>query len=324
VTACSLDLHLDRAPATFRPGEQITGHVRIESPSGLPGRQVVLTAVAHTQVHDGRREQRAEVATLLDGSLDRGEVRELPFQFLAPSEPLSYAGKHLAIEWRVEVTVSQGEWTDANAARPFQLEPGPATARRARELQVVRGEAAHRDERGISLLLPAAVVAFAVLGAASAPAVGGWGGLAVRGSSVATGGAALLWLAFAAWGRLARRSLRLEVAIGGPEVGRGAVLPFEVRLRTSPATVTADLLCMEHTHVEGDCSHSPVRSRPADFGPAIRRDGATIHAGTVAIPEDLPPSFGAGADGIRWFLRVTVRGGPWIWVSEEYKVVVAA
>lgn len=324
MTACRLDLHLDRDPATFRPAEPITGRVHIEAPSGLPGRQVVLAAVSHTQVRDGGGERRSEIATLFDGSLDRGEVRDLPFNFPAPVEPLSYTGKHLAIAWRVEVTVSQGEWTDANAALPVRLEPGPATARPTRGLQVVRGEAGRRDERGLSLLVPAAVMSFALLGAALAPAIGGWGGLAAKGSSLAAGGAALLWLAFSARDLLARRSLGLEVALGGPDVGRGAVLPFEVRLKTSPASVTADLRCVEHTHVEGTCCHTPIVSLPARLEPAIRRDGATVYAGGAAVPENLPPSFRAGSDGIRWLLRVTVRGGAWISVSEEYVIVVAA
>jgi hypothetical protein len=323
VTACRLDLLLDRDPATFHPGETVSGVVRVESPSGLPGRQVTLAAGSRAQLHDGHRDLRTEVAILFDGSLDRGELRELPFRFQAPADPLSYAGKDLAIAWRVEVTVSQGEWTDASAARPFQLEAGPATARPARELRVVQGEAAHRDERGASLLLPLAVMLFASLGAASAPALGGWGALAVRGSSLAAGAAAILWLALAARGGVARRSLRLEVALGGPEVGRGADLPFEVRLWTSPTTVTAELLCVEHTHVAGDCCHTPIDSRHARVEPAVRREGATVFSGSVAIPEHLPPTFGAGSDGIRWFLRVSVRSRR-ITVSDEYAVVVVA
>lgn len=99
----ALQLLLDREPAIYRPGENVSGRA-IWSHAGEP-RSVVVRLYWTTS---GRGTTDTEVAAEVaaPSATDAGEFR---FSLAVPPAPPSFSGKLISLEWGVELLVEPGE-----------------------------------------------------------------------------------------------------------------------------------------------------------------------------------------------------------------------
>jgi hypothetical protein len=129
MSRCEVRIALDRPAAVFRPGEPVTGAVRLRGDGGARIRKVTValewrTSGKGNQAKGGRE----EVVVGEDVAIRPTADTDLRFDLTAPHEPWTYSGEVLAIDWYVCAEADVAWARDAKADQVIRLEPVPPTA----------------------------------------------------------------------------------------------------------------------------------------------------------------------------------------------------
>ncbi|HGG57893.1 MAG TPA: hypothetical protein ENK31_08880 [Nannocystis exedens] len=131
----NISLSFDRKNRTWKTGETVSGTISIQAKSDkkCSGISVSLMWTAH-----GGRSDRSE--TVEEISIDCAYIlagnTDIPFSFQLPKGPITYHGKSLNIDWKVDVFASLAWSLGESCEQDFIVLPGP-TARAHHELSYV-------------------------------------------------------------------------------------------------------------------------------------------------------------------------------------------
>jgi hypothetical protein len=106
-------LELDGRNRVFRPGEPITGRVRVGATTRSGGRPLVVVRWWETTREGDVERGDEEVVELAAGDASIGG-QTFPFSFPAAIGPLSYAGTTFSLEWRVEARLGRSRGSTPN------------------------------------------------------------------------------------------------------------------------------------------------------------------------------------------------------------------
>ena len=112
----------------YEPGGTLPGLVRLDALRTVRVRAVYVVArwrATHRSTVDAGA---GPELCLRRGDMPAGLAVELPFEYLLPGEPWSYAGRLLTIEWELEARVDVPRGADQRATAPFILAPAPPDA----------------------------------------------------------------------------------------------------------------------------------------------------------------------------------------------------
>ena len=89
----------------YLPGENAVGIIEITPAEDIACKKLLVRLKWRTE---GRGDTDQEVMSEVDafsGTLSAGIVKSIPFRFLLPNEPWSYAGHYINIVWGIEIDV---------------------------------------------------------------------------------------------------------------------------------------------------------------------------------------------------------------------------
>lgn len=117
-----VSIELDREDGIFLAGEEISGVVIVEAASAFACNGVFLEHKWHThafsEIHQGDK----VIITLSPATtLQSAERREYVFSFKAPSEPVTYHGKKLNVDWQLKAWLEIPEDSDLEFQIDFVL-----------------------------------------------------------------------------------------------------------------------------------------------------------------------------------------------------------
>ena len=312
----------DESPAAPPPflnlqaGQEVRGTVEVEVLEEVEFRELQLRFSWYTEGRGNRAAGESGTQALARfGQWNPGERLRFPFKASAPWGPLSYRGRLLSVAWGLEARLDRSLLKGEVVERiPVELvgSPDPENASLGPIPQEKRKlEAA---KRGLKKLWVAVGVVLMVLGILYG-AANNWE-LSVPGKwllfmLLSTG---LLATMKGIWGRLGRGKLgEPSVHLSTTELRRGEEIRFSVAIRpdkrTELRTLEVVLECEERV-VDGHGQYQSRHRRTVFEGRMLLAKDHVIHPhrglrkkGTVAVPLDVPPSFGAPHNQIVWWLR---------------------
>jgi hypothetical protein len=303
-------------PVDVRTGERISGTVEVTAVEDVEFTTFRIGLCWRTEGKGNRASGSGGAVSLVEEGFWRAGVRALfPFSLRAPWGPVSYAGKILKVIWRLEATVDRSMLrSDVRAAIPVRLLADPEAektdlgpkAQKKGELEAVK--------RGLGgLWLTLAVLC--LLGGVVFGASQNWDLEKVEQVLLViflVGGFLLMLLGI--WGRLGRGKLgEPTVHLSTTDLRLGEPLLFSLALRpdrrTELRSLEAILECEErvvHGHGQYRSNHRKMvyekrLSLAQDV--TIEPHRGFRRKGTLTLPEDGSPSFGAPDNQVVWWLR---------------------
>jgi hypothetical protein len=337
MATCDLELSLDDEPASYPPGERISGTVRVRVDGECPCRQLTvalaLRATKHGQLAGELNQTPVE---LHQGTWSPGE-HSYAFELRAPEGPPTFLGAHLALTWEL-VAGADIKWNVDPTAR-VEIPVSPSTKPAALVQPAATGEPADVEVdphappdtpevgRGIYVVLAIAVVA-ALGGIPLYLAYGVVEPLVVGG--VITGLLVLRWLfTHGPLKEKPRRYARHVRLAGWPQVrvvpaGRDAYRGGEqdkaavactvwVKPDCPPLSVTATLTVVEEVKIVRSSNRrgrtydtylEPLHQREARLTAAAEPG---TYVGRVPLPTGVPGSFDGDGATIQWRITAVCR-----------------
>jgi hypothetical protein len=297
-------------------GEKVTGTVEVKVLEDLQFGSFRIGFLWHTEGR-GNRVSGSGGASILSGEGNwlAGDRLTFPFSVRAPWGPLSYSGRILSVEWSLEARVCRSMLkSDIGERIPLRLSSGPDVGEYEiwEKPQIARRlEAAKRGFGGVWFTVGLAVL----LGSLVLAVIRSWDFHGIDRwvfSLVMAGGFFLTMKGI--WRRLARGKLgEPTVQLSTTELRRGDEILYSLVLRPEQRTELRSLevvLECEERVVQG---HGQYRShkRKAVYEkrvPLARNLVVEPHRGfkkkgTISVPEDGPPSFGAQDNQVVWWLH---------------------
>jgi hypothetical protein len=301
---------------TLEAGQEVRGSVEVEVLEEVEFRELQLRFSWHTEGRGNRAAGESGTQALARfGQWAPGEKFRFPFRIFTPGGPLSYRGKILSVVWDLEARLDRSllmgevveripvEVTGSPAPEHASLGPIPQEKRKL--------EAA---KRGLKKLWVAGGVVLMLMGLLFG-ALNNWE-LDIPGKwllfmLLSTG---LLSTMKGIWGRLGRGKLgEPSVQLSTTELRRGEEIRFSVALRPDQRTELRSLeviLECEERVVDGHGQYQSRHRRTVFERRMVLAKDQVIHhhrglrkKGTVTVPLDVPPSFGAPHNQIVWWLR---------------------
>jgi hypothetical protein len=303
-------------PLVLETGQLVRGVLETEALEGVEFRELQVRFLWHTEGKGNRTAGDGETQTLeRSGTWAEGDRRTFPFEIPSPQGPMSYSGKILQVLWTLEARLDRSLLKpDLTLGLPVILwgspEPehanlGPVPQKKS-ELEAFK--------RGLSGLWMTFGVVLMILGVIFG-AAHSW--------EFSSFGRWLMFLLLAGglglttkgmWGRLGRGKLgEPTVKLSTTELRRGEELRFSVAIRpeqrTDLRTLEAILECEERVvqgHGQYQSHHrrtvfeqrlSLAKNLSIEPHRGLRRNGS------LTLPEDAPPSFGAPFNQVVWWLR---------------------
>jgi hypothetical protein len=301
---------------TLVAGQEIHGSVEIGVLEEVAFRDAQVRLVWRTEGRGNHVSGTgAALALTGEGEWKAGSTHRFPFRLRAPWGPITYRGRILSIGWEMEARLDRSMLRpDVRAAIPVDLlgspDPmgvnlGPREQRR-REL-----EARKRGLGGVWLALSALFfLGIVLLGVARNWEFGGPDRWLVLLLMVG----AFLLMVRGVWGRVGRGKLGEPVVqLSTTELRRGEEIRFHVGIRpdqrTELRTLEAILECEERV-VQGHGQYQSRHRRTVYERRLLLAEDQVIEAhrglrrkGTLTIPAEGPPSFGAPDNQVVWWLR---------------------
>lgn len=297
-------------------GEKVTGTVEVKVLEDIQFGSFRIGFLWQTEGR-GNRVSGSGGASILsgEGNWRAGDRLTFPFSVGAPWGPLSYSGRILSVEWSLEARVCRSMLrSDIGERIPVRLSSGPDMGEYEvwEKPQIPRRlEAAKRGFGGVWFTVGLAVLlgslVLAVIRSWDFHGVGRW-----IFSFVMAGGFLLTMKGL--WRRLARGKLgEPAVQLSTTELRRGEEILFSMVLRPDQRTELRSLeviLECEERVVQG---HGQYRSHkrktvyekqvPLARNLVVEPHRGFKKKGTISVPEDGPPSFGAQDNQIVWWLH---------------------
>jgi hypothetical protein len=297
-------------------GQEVSGSVQVHAVEDVEFEEFKLEFLWHTEGKGNRVSGVGGSVPLAPAAQWRaGEQHRFPFSMNAPLGPVSYTGKILKVVWDLTATFDRAMLkSDIKESLPVQLVPdpegegfdlGPRPQKRT-ELEAVK-----RGLKGVWVTF--AIVLFlggVVFGASQNWELEGPQRLLLVG--LLAGG--FLMMLKGIWGRLGRGKLgEPTVNLSTTELRLGEAIRFSLALRPEQRTelrvLEAVLECEErvvHGHGQYQSHHRRVvfekrLSLAEDL--LIEPHRGLRRKGTLTLPEDGSPSFGAPYNQVVWWLR---------------------
>ena len=303
-------------PVEVRTGERISGTVEVTALEDLDFTSFRVGFCWHTEGKGNRASGSGSAVCLGEDGFWRAGVQALfPFSLKAPWGPVSYAGKLLKVTWSLEARVDRSMLeSDVRTAVPVRLiadpeaegvDLGPKPQKRG-EMEAVK-----RGLGGVWVTL----ATLCLLGGVIFGASRGWDLERVESLLLVVflaGGFLLMLLGI--WGRLGRGKLgEPTVQLSTTELRLGEAILFSVALRpdrrTELRSLDAILECEERV-VQGHGQYRSHRRKVVYEKRLSLAQDLIVEAhrglrrkGTLTLPEDGSPSFGAPDNQVVWWLR---------------------
>jgi len=303
-------------PLRFRGGDRVRGTVEVKALKDLEFEAFRIGFLWHTEGKGNRASGSGGTHRLSgEGQWRAGERATYPFSVTAPAGPLSYRGKLIKVVWHLEARVDRAMLhSDITSHLPVILEADPEArevdlgprAQKSSELEAVK-----RGLGGLWLTLGLILT----LGGIVFGAVRGWDLFGPeRWALFVAMAAGFLMMLKGVWGRLGRGKLgEPAVQLSTSDVRRGEEIRFSLTLRpeqrTEVRSLEAILECEERVvHGHGQYrSHrrKTVCEKRISLGEdvLIEPHRTLRKKGSIILPEDAPPSFGAPDNQVVWWLR---------------------
>jgi hypothetical protein len=120
---CDLSIELESASATFRGGEKVRGHVRLDADADVRCRSLMVYAGWRTRGSGNVASETGPKVTLFAGELIAGQSQRSAFELETLQWPPTYHGFHLNIEHFVEATADIPWAFDPKTSVPIQVVP---------------------------------------------------------------------------------------------------------------------------------------------------------------------------------------------------------
>lgn len=309
--------HPTASPAlALEAGQEVRGTVEVEALEEVEFRELQVRFFWHTEGKGNQATgESGTLALARFGQWAPGDRHRFPFRIFAPWGPLSYQGKILTVAWdleaRLDRSLLRGEVVGkipvhlAGAPDPERASLGPVPQEK-RKLEAVKG--------GLKKVWVASGLLLLVLGILFG-AASNW--------EFSTAGKWLLFVLMSIgfaftikgmWGRLGRGKLgEPSVQLSTTELRRGEEIRFSVAIRPDQRTelrsLEAILECEERV-VDGHGQYQSRHRRTVFESRMVLAKELVIDPhrglrkkGTVTVPLDVPPSFGAPHNQIVWWLR---------------------
>ena len=300
----------------LQPGQTVKGRLKVDVLEEVEFRVAQVRFIWHTEGKGNRVTGEGGTETLArGGKWLEGTSHGFSFEIPAPSGPLSYGGKILKVLWALEARLDRSLLRPdvvesipvllQGTPEPEQASLGPVPQEKGRLEAVKRGRVRTWIAVGSILLLIGIFY-----GAAH-----GWE-LRVPGKLTVVlllgGGLFITLRGF--WGRLGRGKLgEPTVQLSTTEVRRGEEIRFSVGIRPEQRTELRSLeviLECEERVVYGHGQHQKRHKRTVFEQRMTLAKDLTIEPhrglkkkGTLTLPVDASPSFGAPHNQVIWWLR---------------------
>lgn len=303
-------------PLALEAGQEVRGTVEVEVLEDVEFRELQVRFFWRTEGKGNQSSGESGTHALARfGQWSPGTRHSFPFRISAPWGPLSYKGRILTVAWdleaRLDRSLLRGEVVEKI---PFHLggSPDPEHACLGPVPQEKRTlEAAKRGLKklwvGSGVVLLVLGILFGAANAWELSAAGKWLMFLLM-----SGG--FLLTTKGMWGRLGRGKLgEPSVQLSTTELRRGEEIRFSVTIRpdqrTELRTLEVVLECEERV-VEGHGQYQSLHRRTVFERRIVLAEDHVIDPqrglrkkGTVTLPLDYPPSFGAPHNQIVWWLR---------------------
>ena len=306
----------DPSILALEAGQEIRGQVEVEVLEDVEFREAQVRFLWHTEGKGNRATGEGGSECLArGGSWTAGSVQHFPFSLRAPLGPLSYKGKILRVVWNLEARLDRSLLrSDVIQGVPVLLHGSPDPDLASLGPVPQTKEKLEAVKKGLSRLWLGMGVIFLLI-AIVIGALSGWE-LQTSGRWVVAlllGGGLLLTLK-GSWGRLGRGKLgEPTVQLSTTELRRGEEIRFNLSVRpeqrTELRTLEAILECEErvvHGHGQYQSHHRrTVYEKRLVLAKAhvVETHKGLRKKGSITLPADAPPSFGAPYNQVVWWLR---------------------
>jgi hypothetical protein len=306
----------DRPLLALEPGQIVYGKVTVEVLQDVEFREAQVRFLWHTEGKGNRVTGESGTETLeRGGEWLAGTSHRFSFQIAAPSGPMTYSGKILKVIWALEARLDRSLLkSDIVEAIPVHLEGtpdpeiaslGPVPQEKEKLEAVKKGRVGSWVAVGFLFILMGLFY-----GAAN-----GWELQAAgRLTTILLVGGGLFITLRGFWGRLGRGKLgEPTVHLSTTEVRRGEEIRFSVAIRPQQKTeirsLEVILECEErvvHGHGQYQSRHKRTvfeKHLTLAKDQVIEPHRGLKKKGTLTLPQDASPSFGAPYNQIVWWLR---------------------
>jgi len=300
----------------LEPGQRVRGSVDVEVLEALEFREAQMRFLWHTEGKGNPVTGEGGVQTLArDGAWEAGSRHRFTFDLPAPWGPLSYDGEVLKVLWDFEARLDRSLLRpDVIEKIPVLLQGAPPPEKASLGPVPQEKDKLEARKRGLSGAWVALGMTL-LLGGIVLGAMRGWdfqevGRLVLF---LLMGGGLLLTLR-GMWNRLGRGKLgEPTVQLSTTELRRGEEVRFSVAVRPDKRTelrsLEAFLECEERV-VHGHGRNQTTHRRTVFQQRLILSKGQVIEPirglrkkGTLTLPSDASPSFGAPHNQLVWWLR---------------------
>lgn len=304
------------SPLSLEPGQAVRGTVVVDVFQDVEFREAQVRFAWHTEGKGNRVTGEGSTETLVrDGEWEAGTSHSFPFEIRAPWGPLGYRGKILKVLWALEARLDRSLLRSdvvESVAVDLQGTPDPDRASLGPVPQEKNKlEAVKKGRVGAWVAVGSLFIVMGIVyGAAN-----GWE--LSRAGSITVGiliGGGLLTTLKGFWGRLGRGKLgEPSVQLSTTEVRRGEEIRFSVSIRPEQRTelrsLEAILECEERV-VHGHGQYQSRHKRTVFEQRLVLAKDQVIEPhrglkkkGTLTLPLDAAPSFGAPYNQVIWWLR---------------------
>ncbi len=300
----------------LRVGEAVSGRVEVVALEDLEFSVLRIGLFWHTEGKGNRVDgEGGSVDLSREGEWRKGEQVEFPFTLRAPWGPVSYQGKLLKVLWELEARLERSMLKgNVREGIPVRLIPDPDAPKVELGPTPQKREQLEAAKRGLAgLWMTFAMVLF--LGGVVYGASQSW--------EMGAGGRILVFILLASgfllalkgmWGRLGRGKLgEPTIQLSTTDLRLGEAIRFSLSMRpeqrTELRTLDAILECEERV-VHGHGQYQSHRRKVVYEKRLSLAEDILIEPhrgfrrkGTLTLPEDGPPSFGAPHNQVVWWLR---------------------
>ncbi|MDP7035993.1 MAG: hypothetical protein QF752_16025 [Planctomycetota bacterium] len=124
MSRCELEVLIEEPNRVFRPGETIRGQVLVDVNADCRCDGLSLRPTWSTHGRGNRDGGKGEAIQLFQGLWTAGDELLYPFEIEAPSEPMTYHGHLINIDWYLKASADIPWAFDPKAEREFSLGPG--------------------------------------------------------------------------------------------------------------------------------------------------------------------------------------------------------
>ena len=301
---------------TLEPGQIVYGRVEVEVLENVEFREAQVRFLWHTEGKGNRVTGESGAETLVrEGKWYAGTSHGFSFQLAAPCGPLSYGGKILKVLWDLEARLDRSLLKSDIVDRiPVRLEGTPDPERASLgpvPQEKEKLEAVKKGRVGTWVTVGSLFILMGLLYGAAR----GWE-LQIPGkvTTILLVGGGLFITLRGLWGRLGRGKLgEPTVHLSTTEVRRGEEIRFSVAIRPQQRTeirsLSVTLECEERV-VHGHGQYQSRHKRTVFEQQLVLAKDHVIEPhrglkkkGSLTLPADAAPTFGAPHNQLIWWLR---------------------